>query len=142
MSPYLRYMSLAFASNGLGAFGLRILAGAGLGQVNEIQYLAMWYSAGLILALWAYLRRHGLPDRRELVIGFGMACCSLCGQLGMALSLSAGVPGFIVFPVATGGGLLLVVIVGRTIYGEPMGRRGILGITVGVLAMVLLALPE
>jgi multidrug transporter EmrE-like cation transporter len=70
-----------------------------------------------------------------------MAACSLAGQLGMALALSAGIPGFIVFPVATGGGLILVVTVGVFGFREPMGPLGYLGIATGTCALILLALP-
>jgi len=141
MSPYIRFMGIAFLTNGLGAFGLRVLAGQGLGNITELQYLSLWYAAGFATAFVAYMKAPRRPDRREIVIGSAMALCSLCGQIGMALSLSKGVPGFIVFPVATGGGLLFVVIVGRTIFHEPMGVLGNLGVAVGVAALVLLALP-
>jgi multidrug transporter EmrE-like cation transporter len=138
---YQRYMAAAFMTNGLGAFGLRVLAGAGLGHVNETQYLSFWYAAGLLLAAIVFFRRYRRPWRRELLIGAGMALCSLVGQLGMALSLSSGIPGFVVFPVATGGGLIFVVMVGVLLFGEPMGHLGYLGIATGVAALVLLALP-
>ena len=138
---YERCMAVAFLTNGLGAFGLRILAGAGLKGVKETQYLALWYAAGLLLAAIAYFRRYGRLYGRELAIGSGMALCSLAGQLGMALSLGAGVPGFVVFPVATGGGLTFVVLVGVLLFKEPMGWLGYLGIATGACALLLLALP-
>ncbi len=138
---YLRYMAIAFVTNGLGAFGLRILAGAGLGDVAETQYLALWYAAGLALAAAFYASRRERPSGSEAVVGTGMALCSLGGQLGMALALSGGIPGFIVFPVATGGGLLLVVSVGSVIFQEKMGAFGWAGIATGVAALILLALP-
>lgn len=142
MSPYIRFMAIAFLTNGLGAFGLRVLAGDGLGDITELQYLILWYTAGFVTALVAYVMTSQRPNLKEFVIGSGMAVCSLFGQIGMALSLSNGVPGFIVFPVATGGGLLFVVVVGRTVFREPMGLLGSLGVGVGVLALVLLALPS
>jgi multidrug transporter EmrE-like cation transporter len=138
---YQRYMAAAFLTNGLGIFGLRVLAGAGLGNVDQTQYLSLWYAAGLLLAALVFFRRYGRPWRKELLIGSGMALCSMAGQLGMALSLSSGIPGFVVFPVATGGGLIFVVLVGVLIFHEPMGPLGYLGIATGVAALVLLALP-
>ena len=141
MKKYTRYMAIALVTNGLGAFGLRILAGAGLGNIKQTQYLILWYTAGVILAAAAFFRLYRMPERRELLIGSGMAACSLAGQLGMALSLAAGIPGFIVFPVATGGGLILVVTVGVLLFREPMGPLGYLGIATGTCALILLALP-
>lgn len=134
-------MIFAFLTNGLGAFGLRILAGAGLGHIQPPQYLAMWYSAGLVLAAAAFFRLYGRPERKDAAVGSVMAVCSLFGQMGMALALSSGIPGYVVFPVATGGGLLLVVLVGVFLFREPMGSLGYLGIATGVSALVLLALP-
>jgi len=139
---YLRFMMIAFLTNGLGAFGLRVLAGAGLGNVSEVQYLAIWYGAGCLLAAAMYGGLRKRPAARELAIGGGMALCSLCGQLGMALALARGLPGFVVFPVATGGGLLLVVLVGVALFREPLGGLGYLGIATGVCALVLLGMPE
>ena len=138
---YTRYMEIAFLTNGLGAYGLRVLAGAGLGNVSTVQYLAMWYLAGLLLAGVVYFRQMGMPYRREILLGSGMALCSLAGQMGMALALTSGLPGFVVFPVAIGGGLLMVVVVGVLLFGEVLHPLGYLGIAAGVSALVLLALP-
>ena len=138
---YQRYMALAFLTNGLGAFGLRILAGAGLGRIEAIQYLALWYTAGLLLAAFAFYRVYRRLERKDVVIGSAMAVCSLVGQTGMAFALSGGVPGYVVFPVGTGGGLIFVVMVGVLLFREPMGPLGYLGIATGVSALILLALP-
>ncbi len=138
---YVRYMAVALLTNGLGAFGLRILAGSGLGNISQTQYLVLWYAAGLAFAAFTFFRLYSRLESPELLIGSGMAVCSLAGQLGMALALSAGIPGFIVFPVATGGGLILVVLVGVSLFREPMGPLGYLGIATGTCALILLALP-
>ena len=52
---YFRYMSIAFVTNGLGVFGLRILAAAGLANTDTFQYLTIWYLAGAALAFLAWL---------------------------------------------------------------------------------------
>jgi len=89
---YFRYMSIAFVTNGLGVFGLRILAAAGLANTDSVQYLTIWYFAGAALAFLAWLRSGKLLSR-EWLIGGAMAVCSLCGQLGMANALAGGLPG-------------------------------------------------
>jgi len=136
---YIRYMLIAFFTNGLGAFGLRILAGAGLGNVPPTHYLSLWYLSGCAVAAVVYLRKHGKPARREVIIGGLMALCSACGQLGMALSLR-GIDGVVVYPVAIGGGMLFVVAVGIGLFHEPMSRLGYLGIATGAAALALLAM--
>src|SRR4051794_11465293 len=137
---YFRYMIIAFVTNGLGVFGLRMLAAAGLGNTDTIQYLTLWYLAGAALAFFAWLGS-GKLLMREWLIGGAMAVCSLCGQLGMASALAGGLPGYVVFPVATGGGLLFVVAVGVSVFRERIGAAGYFGIVVGSAALVLLALP-
>lgn len=141
MNPYVRYMLAAFLTNGLGAFGLRVLAGAGLGHVGEQQYLSLWYLAGALVASVPFLRLRSGMALREWVLGGAMAGCSLFGQLGMALALSNGLPGLVVFPVATGGGLLFVLAIGVAVFRERVHWVGYLGIAVGTAALVLLALP-
>jgi multidrug transporter EmrE-like cation transporter len=138
---WMRYMLAAFLTNGLGAFGVRVLIGLGLGGRYNLEYLGCWYAAGCAVAASIYLRQHGKPFGRELLIGGGMACCSVFGQLGMILALEKGLPGFVVFPVAVGGGLLFVVAVGVVFYRERLSRAGYLGIVLGSIALVLLSLP-
>src|SRR6185503_2730362 len=137
---YIRYMLLAFLTNGLGVFGLRILAGAGLGNVDNLHYLSFWYLSGFVVAAIVYLSKHGKPFRRELLIGGLMALCSMGGQLGMARALRS-IQGSVVFPVAIGGGMLFVMAVGIGLFREPMSRLGYWGIATGMAALVLLALP-
>lgn len=141
MSLYVRYMLIAFLTNGLGIFGLRILAGAGLGHVSERQYLSLWYLAGALVAAVPLLRLRSGMEKREWLLGCAMAASSLFGQLGMGLALANGLPGFVVFPVATGGGLLFVLLVGVIRFRERVHWVGYLGIATGTLALVLLALP-
>jgi multidrug transporter EmrE-like cation transporter len=138
---YARYMLLAFVTNGLGAFGLRILAGAGVGDKYYLQYLSLWYLGGCLVAVYPYLRDRKRPNGQELFLSVAMATCSVFGQLGMLLALSRNLPGFVVFPVATGGGLLLVLAVGILFFHERLSAAGYLGIALGTAALILLALP-
>jgi drug/metabolite transporter (DMT)-like permease len=56
------------------------------------------------------------------------------------MALENGVPGYIVFPVTTGGNLFLVAAAGVFLFRERIGRYGVAGIVAGVLALVLLSL--
>lgn len=138
---YAKYMLFAFVTNGLGAFGLRVLAGAGVGDKYYLQYLSLWYVGGCLMAVYPYLRDRKRPNGQELLISAAMAACSVFGQLGMLLALSRNLPGFVVFPVATGGGLLLVLAVGIFFFHERLSAPGYLGIGLGTVALILLALP-
>jgi hypothetical protein len=138
---YVRTMTIAFLANGLGIFGLKVLSASGLGNTDAVQYLMLWYLSGALLGAIAYFSGSRGASVRELLIGAAMAAASLCGQLAMAGALSGGLPGYVVFPVATGGGLLFVVAVGVGVFRERMGSAGYLGIAVGTVALILLALP-
>ena len=135
---YIRYMLIAFLTNGLGVFGHSIRASGSLGKVPPTHYLALWYLAGCIVAAVVYFRKFGKPASREVIIGGLMAVCSSCGQLGMALAIQ-GIDGVVVYPVAIGGGMLMVVAVGVGVFREPMSKLGYLGIATGAAALVLLA---
>jgi|SRR6185312_2715530 multidrug transporter EmrE-like cation transporter len=138
---YFRYTAIAFLANGFGVFGLRLLAGMRVENPNVIQYLTLWYLFGAGVGLIPYLVCCRRPFRREIWFGLSMAVASLGGQLGMERALSTGLPGYIVFPTAMGGGMLLVTVVGVSIFRERVGRAGYLGIVAGTLSVILLALP-
>src|SRR5207249_10987867 len=106
LDMYVRYMLIAFLTNGLGVFGHSIRAKGGLGQeVSPVNYLSLWYLAGFVIAAIVYLLKYGRPNRREVLIGGLMALCSVCGQQGLALSMK-GIDGVVVYPVAIDGGML------------------------------------
>jgi multidrug transporter EmrE-like cation transporter len=138
---WIRLILVAFVTNGLGAFGLRILAGMGLAGRYNFHYLVGLYGGGAIVGALAYFRQNPRPYRRELVITAGMAACSVLGQMGIMLALQRGLPGFVVFPVCVGGGMLLVLAAAVLLFRERLTLAGYLGIGVGFASLVLLALP-
>jgi len=135
---WLRLMLVAFAANGLGPFGLKVLTERGMGA-HRSQYLLYWYLGGLFFAvvalLWSRSRIHG----REIVIGALMGACSLAGQSFTALALSSGVPGHVAFPLTTGGSLFVVAIAGISFFRERVGVYGICGIVLGITSLVILS---
>ena len=136
---WIRMMLVCFLTNGLGAFGLRIMSGMGLSETFKLPYLMLWYWSGLLLAALVFFASKTVPYRRELIIGGGLALSSVVGQVGMAYSLDYGIPGYVVFQVAPGGGLFLVVLVGIVFFKEKVSLYGIAGIIVGMTALVVLA---
>jgi multidrug transporter EmrE-like cation transporter len=57
----------------------------------------------------------------------------------MGKALAASVPGNIVFPVAMGGSLLVVVLAGRWVFGERMSWLSASGVLLGTSAVLLLS---
>ena len=76
--------------------------------------------------------------KQEVLVGIGLASSAVLGQLGMALSLDHGIPGFVVFQVAPGGGLFFVVLAGVLFFKERVSIYGVAGIVIGMAALGIL----
>lgn len=138
---WLQMMLIAFVTNGLGPFGLKVLNERGLASF-QWQYLICWYAGGLLFAALALnLGWAGLYPR-EVALGAVMGLCSLGGQIFTGLALARGVPGHIVFPITTGGSLFAVAAAGIFVFRERVGIYGIAGIALGVISLVMLSLPS
>ena len=131
-------MLVAFFANGVGPFGLKVLSERRLAAFQP-QYLLYWYLGGLIFAVPAFARAGIRITRREVALGACMGLCSLSGQSFTGLSLSHGLPGYIVFPLTTGGSLFLVAVAGILVFKEKVGPFGIAGITLGILSLAMLS---
>jgi multidrug transporter EmrE-like cation transporter len=125
-------------TNGMGAFGLKIIASWGLPPGIKFPYLTLWYAAGLpLIGIPMFLRgAHG--GLKELCWGALYAVLSLGGQLAMSYALDYGVPGSVVYPVAVGGSILVVALAGRLLFGEKMHRLSWAGVVIGIVAVILL----
>ncbi len=138
---WLQLMFVAFMTNGLGSFGLKILAEKHLSGQYQYQYLVFWYVASSVIAGFVFLTGHSKPRKSEVLMGAGMGLCSVLGQLGMVLAMSSQVPGYLVFPLAIGGNLFIVVAGGLILFKERVRSYGYLGLGLGVTALVILAIP-
>jgi len=139
-SAWLRLMAVAFVANGLGPFGLKIMAEKGLSETYHYQYLILWYAGGLAFGLIWFLATRGRFRGQELVMSFGIGMASFGGQLFSLLALERNVPGYVVFPMTTGGNLFLVAAAGVFLFRERVGAYGIAGILTGILSLILLSL--
>jgi drug/metabolite transporter (DMT)-like permease len=139
-SKWLQLMLVAFVANGLGPFGLKIMAEKRLSERYHYQYLLLWYLGGLLFGLGWILATRGKFQLREFLMSFGIALGSFGGQLFSLLALERNVPGFVVFPMTTGGNLFLVAAAGILLFREKIGPYGIAGILTGIASLVLLSL--
>jgi multidrug transporter EmrE-like cation transporter len=137
---WFRWMLVAFFANGLGPFGLRILAERGLSEQCHFQYLILWYLSGFLIAFFPYLRHRQKPSLWETLVGLGMGFSSVVGQVATALALEHDIPGHVVFPVTTGGSLFVVAAIGMLIFKERVGFAGLCGILAGTASLVLLTM--
>jgi len=135
-----RMMAIAFLTNGLGAFGVRVLKDMGLAATHSSLYLAFWYTAGCLLAILAFTtgtHRKLLP--REVLIGGLMGLCSSLGWIFLTFAIAHQVPGYLVFPVAIGGSLSIVAAAGVLGFKERVSAYGYLGILSGVAGIIVLS---
>lgn len=139
-SKWLQLMLIAFVANGLGPFGLKMMAEKGLSEQYHYQYLLLWYLGGLLFGMGWFLATRGKFQSREFLMSFGIAVGSFGGQLFSLLALERNVPGYIVFPMTTGGNLFLVAAAGVLLFREKIGPYGIAGILTGIASLVLLSL--
>ena len=133
-----RLMLVAFLANGIGPFGLKVLATRGLAEFQS-QYLLYWYLGGFVFALGALLVGRSGVNGREILLGSMMGACSLAGQSFTALALAKGLPGHIAFPLTTGGSLFLVAVAGIFFFQERIGPYGLCGVVLGVASLVMLS---
>lgn len=132
-------MLVAFITNGIGPFGLKILTEKRLDQY-ESQYLIFWYLGGLLLALFAFGLRWFRISRWEILFGTAMGFGSLGGQFFTGKALAVGIPGHIAFPITTGGSLFLVALAGILVFKERVGPYGLAGLIIGILSLIVLSL--
>jgi drug/metabolite transporter (DMT)-like permease len=138
---WLLLMLMAFAFNGCGVFGLRILAGMGLTETHVNQYLLYFYLGGFLFMAVVLLLKKVIPKPREIGIGMLMAVCSLSGTAALAFALgNYQIPGNIAFPISNGGSLFVVIAGGVMLFQERLGLYGVSGCALGTLAIVLLSI--
>src|SRR5215467_5872042 len=100
-----RMMTIAFFTNGLCAFGARVLQDMGLAKTHSSLYLCFWYSAGLLVSLVAFLPRFSRLTGSEFVVGGLMGLFSSVGWIFLTQAIACGLPGYLAFPIAIGGNL-------------------------------------
>jgi len=133
-------MLLACISNGLGVFGLKILAERKLTERYEFPYLLVWYGGWFLFGLAVWFYRRFRPNSSEVAIAVGMGFCSVAGQLFTGLALSRHIAGHIAFSVSTGGTLFVVALAGIFLFRERVGPYGLAGLILGILSIVVLTI--
>ncbi len=106
-------MLVILLTNGMSAFGLKVIASWGLPRTVKFPYLTIWFAAGLVSIGVPMIFKGVRLGQRELLWGALMAALSISGQVSMALALDSNVAGNIVFPVAVGGSIFIVILAGK-----------------------------
>ena len=133
-------MLVILLTNGMSSFGLKMLAAWGLPATVKYPYLTLWYTGGLVVIALPMLFKGMRLGKTEIGWGALAGVLSIGGQVAMAAALTAGVPGHVVFPIAIGGSIFLVALSARLVFGERMNTPTVLGVLLGLVAVVLLGL--
>jgi len=131
-------MLVILVTNGMSSFGLKMLAGWGLPDTVKYPYLTAWYAGGLAAIALPMLLKGIRVGKTEIFWGAIAGALSIGGQVAMAVALSSGVPGHVVFPIAIGGSIFVVALTGRLVVGERMNAPTALGVALGFVAVILL----
>ena len=131
-------MLIILLTNGMSAFGLKMIAGWRLPETVKYPYLATWYAGGLAAIALPMILKGMRVRKTELFWGGVAGALSIGGQIAMAVALSSGVPGHVVFPIAIGGSIFVVALAGRLMFGERVNPPTALGLVLGFIAVVLL----
>jgi drug/metabolite transporter (DMT)-like permease len=137
---WLRLMAVVFFCASMGAFGFKVLEEANLSKQYRIQYLLYWYLAGFLIAAMILVVKKIKIRLREIVIGLFLGGSSVLANLFFSLALAQQVPGYIAFPVAGIGSILVVMTAGLAFFREELTPYGYIGVAVGLLALVFLGL--
>jgi len=130
-------MLVILLTNGMSAFGLKMIAAWGLPESVKYPYLTAWYAGGLAVIALPMLLKGMRVGRTEFVWGGVAGALSIGGQVAMAVALASGVPGHVVFPIAIGGSIFVVALAGRVLFGERMNPPTVIGLILGFVAVVL-----
>jgi drug/metabolite transporter (DMT)-like permease len=102
--------------------------------------LAVWFGVASVIAL-AVLRRQGLgATRDDWRLGALLGTINVVGNTALLISLHY-LPGSIVFPASSGGGVMLAVLSAWLLWGERLSRPALAGVAIAVPALVLMNLP-
>jgi len=136
---WLLLMLIILLTNGMSAFGLRVLSGWGLPPNIKFPYLTVWFTAGFACIGIPMLLRRVKAARNAAGWGALTSILSIGGQVAMANALNSGLPGNIVFPVTVGGSILVVAIAGKFFFAEKMHPLSWAGVAIGFVAVILLS---
>lgn len=109
---------------------------AGLDQQRMHVLCVIALSAGLLGTLFTLLRGQK-PKRRDLTMGVGIGLFNLIA-LGASLTALSLFPGTLFFPVNGSAVVILDNICAHYIWREAINRTGLIGVVLGVIAMLLI----
>lgn len=102
-------------------------------------FLISAFGVASVCSVIMLLIRRRKPTRNELLVGLGLGTTNILHTHFLIKSLDR-LPGYVVFPFASAGGLILTAVVATLLLNEQNSRQTIFGVSLAALALVLLNL--
>lgn len=131
-----RLLAISFLGTGIIALSNKILIEVGLHD-QRAQFLFINYLTGLIIALIIARPEDRKLTNKDWQVGIFMGITGIATAYYLIQSLSV-LKGIVVFPVRGSANLLLTALVSAVIWKERPSKRGILGIVLGALSIILI----
>jgi hypothetical protein len=137
------YMSLAFIANTLALYSFTLgttwggVTAFGSKMAFFLAETVVFFVAGTALCASRPFEGTRLP---AVGIGAAIGIVEFVGNYACLMAMGdASVPGYVFFPATTGGSTLTVAFIAALVCRERPGRRGWLGLALGLVALVLLS---
>jgi drug/metabolite transporter (DMT)-like permease len=127
-----------FTINGLTDTGMKLFKSRWSGVDDSAFLLALFASAGLWAWGWLLWRGQKL-SWASVRTGFLLGIPNYGSSYFLLLALNA-LPGYLVFPFVNVGAVLLAYLAGHALYREALGKRKLVLVILGALAVLLLTL--
>ena len=102
-----------------------------------LTYMMFAYAAAAVLLVLSMKKKRIAPRSFDAAFGLAMGLLSLVATWSVIRSLDF-LPGIVVFPVKSAGGLVLTAILAVVVWGERLTKRQTCGIAIGALSAVLI----
>jgi drug/metabolite transporter (DMT)-like permease len=131
-----RLLAVSFLGTGLVTLTNKILIELGLHN-QRVQFMFCTYLTGLVLALIMARPEDKKLTAKEWQVGIFMGVTGIGTVYYLIQSLWV-LPGIIVFPVRGSANLLLTAILSAVLWKERLNKKGILGIILGAISIILI----
>ena len=134
---YAQLLSVCFVLNGFAMVVAQVVSKTGVDRATPV-FLASMFGTAMVLTLLHPTGERTPVKRKSLGVGLMAGLGSVAGQ-ALTIRAATMAPGYVVFPVVSGGLIVLVALVSWLVFKEKIGVFGVLGIAVGVVAIALLS---
>lgn len=118
----------------------KVFSGYGSMEYQYLYYLSAFVTCLVLNTVLLFTEKEELHfQSSEMLLGGLIGAANLTSTYFVVLALSA-LPASTVFPVQSGGAILLTTLVGTLHYGETMSKRKLLGLLLTILSIILMNL--